>query len=125
MIFKLFFQKNERLKTRRMAMANFNHVLDSLSDQSLKDWLEGMSRLQKEFVGRHNARARIILNSTASLNRWLDAKTRDDIFERVWELQVKLTKGRLQKKKNVKGPVSGFVGHIPLPLLESRINGNH
>ena len=26
---------------------------------------------------------------------------------------------------NVKGPVSGFVGRIPLPSLESRINRNH
>lgn len=71
-------------------MENFNNILDSLSDEGLKDWLEGMSRLEKEWVGRANARARLILNSTASLNMWLDSETRDSILEKVWELQVYL-----------------------------------
>ena len=31
----------------------------------------------------------------------------------------------LPESQIYKGPVSGFVGHIPLPLLESRINRNH
>ena len=31
----------------------------------------------------------------------------------------------LQVGQNIKGPVSGFVGRIPLPSLESRINRNH
>ena len=36
--------------------------------------------------------------------------------------------GNIYKKRNNKvnkGPVSGFVGRIPLPTLENRINRNH
>ena len=34
-------------------------------------------------------------------------------------------KGKNQNVKNVRGPVSGLVGSIPLPTLESRINRIH
>ena len=46
--------------------------------------------MEKEYCARANARARMILNSTDSLNKWLDEKTRDDILDRVYELQVYL-----------------------------------
>ena len=71
-----------------MASEDLSNHLDSLSDEELKGWLEDKTRMQKEFCGRVNARVKQILNNTDSLNRWLDDKTRDEILDKVWELQV-------------------------------------
>lgn len=71
-----------------MASEDLSNHLDSLSDDNLKGWLEGKTRLQKEFCARVNDRVKQILNSTDSLNRWLDEETRDAILDKVWELQV-------------------------------------
>ena len=87
MIFNLFSEKQQQ-KKEKMASENLSNHLDSLSDEDLKGWLEGMTRLQKEYYARVNGRVKQILNNTDSLNRWLDEKTRDEILDKVWELQV-------------------------------------
>ena len=87
MIFNSSFRKTKR-KTEKMAIEDISNLLDSYSVEDLKAGMENMTRLQKEYCARANARARLILNSTDSLNKWLDEKTRDAILDRVWELQV-------------------------------------
>ena len=71
-----------------MASEDLSNHLDSLAEDNLKGWLEGKTRSQKEFCARVNDRVKQILNSTDSLNRWLDEETRDAILDKVWELQV-------------------------------------
>ena len=87
MIFN-FFQKHNKQKEEKMTIEELSNHLDSLSEDNLKSWLEGLTRSQKENCARVNGRVKEILNSTDNLNRWLDEETRDNILDFVWQLQV-------------------------------------
>ena len=56
------------------------------------------------------------------------SKTCSDIFHDNSRVPNEVTQVQILEPNQVtgyKGPVSGFVEHLPLPTLESRINRNH
>ena len=62
--------------------------IDDLSHEELQDWLLQLDRAQREYAARVSGRARTVLNASHRLNRWLTPDSRQDLFDRHYELQV-------------------------------------